>query len=306
MIVPDSHFVRRFLPTLLLNIPPRVERLERLPEGTAIPAVIHQTFADTDLDPAIQRSIREMREANPRWEYRFYGDRDCATFIEREYGPRILDYYNRINPKYGAARADLFRYLLMYKCGGLYLDIKSVARLPLDHVIGRNDRFVLSRWPNGQSEDFRGWGIHPELAHCAGGELQQWHIIAAPGHPFLKSVIENVLRNIDRYIPSIHDTGKVGVLRLTGPIAYTLGIAPLLETCPHRMAGQADLGLSYSVFRARADAPEPLKGTHYSQQTESIVRIGPARQAVSALFAMALSIYRLFKAARTGFVHSRK
>jgi len=302
MTVRDNYFVRRFLPVLLLNVQSRRERVERLPVGNEIPRLIHQTFADANLDPLIQQEIRKMRETNPGWKYCFYSDQECAAFIEREYGPRILGYYNRINPKYGAARADLFRYLLMYRCGGIYLDIKSVAKLPLDSVIRSSDRFILSKWLNGPGEDFEGIGVHPALAHCVGGEFQQWHIIAAPGHPFLKAVIENVLRNIDCYIPSLHDTGKRGVLRLTGPIAYTLGIEPLRETCQHRMAREADLGLTYSVFGAHPGRPQFAIAKHYSLQTESIVRIGLVRQIVSVFFALVRSCYRRFSTASASAV----
>lgn len=42
-----------------------------------------------------------------------------------------------------------------------------------------------------------GLGLHPDLAHMAEGELQQWRVIAAPGHPFLRAVIKSDLSNID-------------------------------------------------------------------------------------------------------------
>ena len=51
-----------------------------------------------------------------------------SNYIRREYGESILSCYLRIDPVYGAARADLFRYLLLYRTGGVYLDIKSAAR----------------------------------------------------------------------------------------------------------------------------------------------------------------------------------
>ena len=48
-----------------------------------------------------------------------------------------------------------------------------------------------------------------------------------PGHPFLKAVIEMVLRNTRTYTP-LDGFAKFAILRVTGPITYTLAIVPLL------------------------------------------------------------------------------
>src|SRR3954468_19020335 len=119
----------RWFPTL--NIPPDQEILTDVPEGVGIPRIIHQTFRSRLLPEPIQKNIQKIREMNPEWEYRFYDDEDILDFIRSNYDSRVLDYFNRIDPLYGASRCDLFRYLLMYKCGGIYIDIKSSFSKPL-------------------------------------------------------------------------------------------------------------------------------------------------------------------------------
>ncbi len=168
-----------------------------------IPKNIHQTFYTKVLPSEIEKNVVNIRTLNPGWEYRLYDDDDIVEFIKNNYEPFVLGYYNRINPEYGAARADLFRYLLMHKYGGVYLDIKSAPTKPLDTVLMPDDRYLLSHWRNGKGERFEGAGLHPELHNIPGGEFQQWHIVAAPGHPFLKAVIKKVLRNIDRVQPRL-------------------------------------------------------------------------------------------------------
>lgn len=157
---------------------------------------------------------------NPGWTYNFYTDDDCVDFIKQHYGQEMLDTYFKINPSYGAARSDLFRYLLIYAVGGVYLDIKSSVSTSLDKLTA-NTQYVLSHWadvPKGMFD-----GDAPEF-----GEFQQWHVIAAPKHPFLEAVIDKVVKNI-------HDpansqlTGKLGVIRLTGPVPYTRAIMPILK-----------------------------------------------------------------------------
>ena len=51
-----------------------------------------------------------------------FNDSDCRTFIMREYPPDVLIAYDRLIPT--AFKADLWRYCVLYKYGGVYLDVK--------------------------------------------------------------------------------------------------------------------------------------------------------------------------------------
>ena len=247
--------------------------------ATGIPKIIHQTFATSALPPELLENQKRLKEINPSWEYRFYEDKDIEAFISNNYSARILDYFKRINPAYGAARADFFRYLLVYKCGGVYLDIKSSTLTSLDQVLMDDDAFVLSHWQNKKGEEFEDWGLHSEIG-TAHGEFQQWHVIATAGHPFLKAVIENIMRNIDIYLPSLHGVGQHGVIRLTGPIAYTEAILPLLKLHRHRIVdSKADLRLQYSIYD-KFSHMKIYKKKHYTVLTEPLVNLGGAKKAL--------------------------
>jgi len=259
--------------------------LPALPAGAAIPRIIHQTFYDHALTPQLQANVERLRALNPDWEYRFYDDADVAAFIKGNYPPAVWTYFERIDARYGAARADLFRYLLLYKLGGVYLDIKSSASRPLSEVIGPDDRFLLSKWhrADGRYEVQEG---HYEIRHIEGGEYQQWQIVSAPGHPFLKAVIETALANIDAYDPYLHQTGKRGVLRVTGPITYTLAIERIRERHPHRVVdSRNELGFEYNVYPNQSH--QNVFKSHYSLQTAPIVRLKPYKRALSQVYRLA-------------------
>jgi hypothetical protein len=247
--------------------------LAALPEGETIPRILHQTYRTGELPPEIQSNIDSLKSMNPEYEYRFYDDAEMLEFIKSNYDAEIVDSFNRINPKYGAARADLFRYLLIYKCGGVYLDVKSSLRRPLREILKPADRYLLTHWKNAEGERHAGWGIHDELKSIDGGEFQQWHIVAAAGHPFLKAVIDRVLQNIDRYNPLVHGVGQDAVWKVTGPIAYSLAIAPLLRLHPHRIAeNNTALGFEYSIYQgASTISHRALFSGHYSHLTESLI-----------------------------------
>src|SRR5438067_2696757 len=105
-----------------LNQSPQNDYVPTLVQGDSIPKVIHQTFPTKDLPPRIQANVELIRSQNPDYEWNFYDDKKIVDFISSRYDQRILDLYLKINPNYGAARADLFRYLCIYQLGGVYLD----------------------------------------------------------------------------------------------------------------------------------------------------------------------------------------
>jgi len=280
---------------LKLNDTPLAGLIPDIPMGRGIPKILHQTHSRRDLPGPIVRNMIRIRDQNPGWSHRFYDEGERAAYIHENYGDEVLSYYLRISKDYGAARADLFRYLVLYREGGAYLDVKSGASRPFDEVLWVQDSYLLSHWKNGPNSPFRNWGIHPELADMKRGEFQQWFIVTTPGHPFLKSVIEHVLSNIDRYVPGIHRTGAHAVFRVTGPIAYSLAILPLLDLYPHRMVdAEDDLGLSYSIFGTQGDAQEhkAVFRSHYAELESSLIEVGTPKRAVFAAYRSAKKIYK--------------
>ena len=182
-----------------------------------IPRIIHQTYKNNDLPIEITKVVNELKTMNPTFEYRFYTDDDCIKFIKSNYDEETLNLYLNINPIYGSSRSDFFRYLLMYKVGGVYLDIKSCTTIPLEETLLPTDEYLLTHW--------EGLDWSNELNYQF-GEFQNWHIICRPNHPFLSRIIEIVKENIKNYLGG---SDKGTVLRVTGPIAYSKGIIELIS-----------------------------------------------------------------------------
>jgi hypothetical protein len=236
--------------------------------GKTIPKVIHQTFPTRSLPVEFSQNVERLKDQNPGWSHVLYDDGDISTFIVEEYGPDILASFDQISPAYGAARADLFRYLLLYKRGGVYLDIKSGINHPLDEVLLPGDQVLLSQWNTRDVIGRAKFGKHKEIT-LLGGELQQWQIMTIAGHPFLRAVIENVLKNIATYSPWKYGTGGKGVYRVTGPIAYTKAIEPLMSLYPHRLVVDTEVGLIYSAIES---SHKKLFKGHYLARTDPIIK----------------------------------
>lgn len=236
-----------------------------------IPKIIHQTYYKGESLPSeIINSIDKLKTVNPDWDYRFYDDEAILDFIKVNYGDEMLNRIKKINPKYSVVMADLFRYLVIYKEGGLYLDIKSTVTRPLNQIIKPDDVFLISQWRNQLGFKHGGWGLCEELIKIPGGEFHTWYIAAIPNHPFISNVIDNVLFNIDHYKTERFGVGRHGVLRVSGPIAYTLAIAPMLKNNGFRIIDSEANGLVYSIYEGNYDHVKLFK-YRYTNLTEPII-----------------------------------
>jgi mannosyltransferase OCH1-like enzyme len=110
-----------------------------------IPLNIFQTWHTKNLPPFMAKNIENLQKMNPEFKYQLFDDNDCYDFIKMNYSKDILDAYILLKP--GAYKADLWRYCILYKYGGIYLDIKfeSVNDFKLINLIeneNENDFFV--------------------------------------------------------------------------------------------------------------------------------------------------------------------
>jgi len=164
-----------------------------------IPKIIWQSWKTKHLDGILKERQSKMLLDNSGYTYNLLIDDEIDEFVRREYydSPDIVNAYNKLNII--VAKVDLWRYLVLYKYGGIYLDMDSYINVPLDSLIQTTDEAIITAEGNP-------------------GMFVQWALLFAPGHPILKSVIETVVANIhtNRYPNDIH--------RMTGPTAFTTGI----------------------------------------------------------------------------------
>ena len=225
------------------------------PACRGIPRIIHQTFSARSRMPAILAdNCQAIKALNPDFDYRFYEDHDREALIKEHFGQEILARYLLIDPAFGAARADFFRYLCLYHFGGVYLDIKVRLRQPLSSVLYDDDAYLLSQWDHSPGSQHADWGTHWRLNGIPGGEYQQWYIITSPRHPFLAAVIANLIKNIDAFNPFSFGNPWEAVICTTGPVVYTTSIHQILYSHPHRLLSSSeDIGISYSIFAETTD-----------------------------------------------------
>lgn len=182
----------------------------------AIPKTIYQTYKTTKLPIIFRWHIRRLRKNNPSYIYEFYDDKRASDFITEAYGNEISALFNRIN--IGAAKADFFRYAILYKKGGVYLDIDSLITSKIDDFIKPEDVAVIS---NESNLNF----------------FLQYVLFFEPQHPILKRTMDLMISNL-RQNTYPYDTHK-----MTGPTVFTKAINDCMTKEPK--VGYRILGIDF-------------------------------------------------------------
>src|SRR5690606_38373635 len=245
----------------------------------AIPKIIHQTYRTEKLPSEIAEIVGQLKTRNTDWEYRFYTDDDIYKYIQSNFDERTLQAYLKINPVYGAAKADLFRYLVLWNEGGVYLDIKSTCLYPLSTILKEDDTFLVTHWQNGLGDIDEGTGKFSELTQklkIEHGEYQQWFLICEKNSPIMKHVVDTVIDNIMNYKPwlfKFNCYGKRGVLSVTGPIAYTKAVHGIQYKYPIRFERyDKDIGFVYNALKNKSHTK--VLAQHYANYKGHVVNQG--------------------------------
>ncbi|EPS41538.1 hypothetical protein H072_4568 [Dactylellina haptotyla CBS 200.50] len=228
--------------------------------GTAIPKKIWQKWKNR-IDPQniwsqedyIRESWLTWRAFNPGWEHTVFSDIDAENFVRTEYAdrPDIVKVYVELQQRVIAF--DLLRYLLIYKYEGVYTDIDTTCRIPIDEWFEQFQNYgivvgiesILT--PDGQHS--LDWQMD---RYQLTGRIQflQWAVMAQPGHIVLNRTIETLVAQVlnDR----IDSSGKVceiedlwyediQILRLSGPGLWTKLVREYINAIHGRAVGDEEI-----------------------------------------------------------------
>jgi mannosyltransferase OCH1-like enzyme len=212
-----------FEPSNVLKVHDKILECESIQNGYKIPNIIHQTFCSKYLPLEIANVIKDNKKICKNCKFIFYDDEDCELLIKNNFNDEIYNAYKKINPCYGAMRADFFRYCVLYLYGGIYLDIKSKIIFPIFKIINKDDICIL---------DIPRADLEPWRTNCP--TYEQWLLIFSPRHPYLLSTINQMYQYINN--KSIPDTmngfplsTKGKILHITGPDSFTKAINSFIE-----------------------------------------------------------------------------
>jgi mannosyltransferase OCH1-like enzyme len=121
------------------HIPRTTDSEEQVRNG--VPLVIYESWYSHDLPKGMAKNIETLLKMNPEFDYYLYSDEDCANFIKENFENEVLEAFYMLRP--GAFKSDLWRYCMLYKRGGVYLDIKYYSLVPLVNIIDENQTIFV-------------------------------------------------------------------------------------------------------------------------------------------------------------------
>lgn len=111
-----------------------------------IPKTIFQT------SPTSQPTyvIEMIKERAPEWDYKHFTDKEIIQYMinhpDHEF-PFILNVFQRM--KFGAHKADLFRYYYLYMEGGVFMDSDAIIETSLDEIVKSYEFFSVKSYIEG-------------------------------------------------------------------------------------------------------------------------------------------------------------
>jgi Glycosyltransferase sugar-binding region containing DXD motif len=107
-----------------------------------IPKIIFQTCSSERLaEPLMRLAIQSITLKNPEYDYRYSTDAQCSQFLSDNFPPDVHRAWSMFAA--GAFKADLWRYCILWKFGGVYIDCKMISRLSLSNIILPDTEMVL-------------------------------------------------------------------------------------------------------------------------------------------------------------------
>jgi len=203
------------------------------PSSSRIPNTVYQTWKYPRLPPYHARCVRRFRNLNPDFSFRLFDDDEMARFMRTEFsGHPILDVFDQI--RVPAAKADVWRYCILYRDGGVYCDIDSALSIPLRDILKDDPTELLSfesnRWQEQlEIDNYADAALFMDsMPEAVGARLDypdntilNWVLCFEKGHPLLEEVIGLIVRNFPFYKGKNFASMWKAVIHCTGPLALT-------------------------------------------------------------------------------------
>ena len=181
-----------------------------LPLFTCIPRIIHQTWKTkvySEIPDNFKRGINSWKQMNPGFEHRLYDDQDCLDFITSWY-PEYTQLYT--NLQLPVQKADVFRYLVIHKFGGVYADIDTKCVKPIHTIVDTHTHSLVV-------------GVEYPPEHNKGKlQIIQWFFAGAPNcETLLDTVKEIQIRSESLQLDPESPETDHATLWLTGPLVFS-------------------------------------------------------------------------------------
>ena len=190
-----------------------------------LPQVIHKTSPLEESDPATM----SWYYANPGEIHRHYNDHKQRAYVLKRFPFRTVELYKSLS--HPTARADVFRYLVMQREGGVYADHDTTCLAPITNWIPAEFEckdinvvvgIEVDELNITAQDEIDEWGWAANFQFC------QWTLMSRPDHPVWSQTIEYVIDNLlnlarERGVDEVKDLNltNLDLVKTTGPGPFT-------------------------------------------------------------------------------------
>lgn len=118
---------------------------------TTIPKIIHQTWKNEELPENLSMLAKTWKELHPDWHYILWTDEMNREFVKRFFPNFLLQYDSY--PE-NIQRVDAVRYFVIYKLGGLFIDLDFECIENIESLI-LNKECVFALEPEAHCKQFK-------------------------------------------------------------------------------------------------------------------------------------------------------
>jgi mannosyltransferase OCH1-like enzyme len=204
--ISDKEFEKRLVMPFKL-------KFDDSPNFSRIPRIIHQSYKKY-VKKKMYNAITSWKLMNINFDYKYWDDDECYSFIKNNFNQDIFDAYNSLYA--GAYKSDIFRLCVLYYYGGVWTDISSACECPLERVIEENINLVIVK-------------DHP--SQIKRGNIYQAFIISDKNNEIIKYILDFTVNKVlnyeefDRNNPDL----TIGSLSVTGPTIFAAALNTFLN-----------------------------------------------------------------------------
>lgn len=140
-----------------------------------IPKTIYQTWKTQSLPEKVSKIHKKFKKLNKDYNHIIYTDEQMNDYINSNVDKEIASVYWKM--KHIVAKADIWRYSILFNEGGIYVDIDSSITGSLDGLIKEEDNAIISAETNRDL-------------------FVQWALVFEKKHVILENTLNNILRDV--------------------------------------------------------------------------------------------------------------
>lgn len=163
--------------------------------------IVFQTWREKKFHKKIEKLRKKMIIENPKFRFELFSDEEMDNSIEEYFDKEINKIYFKLN--HYAARSDFWRYLMLHRFGGVYLDIDSLILKDLSPIFFKNKSMLT---------------LEPSKT-----DFIQWILMFRKDDKVLEKCIELIIENVSK------NKFKNNIMELTGPTLFTNAIKLVLD-----------------------------------------------------------------------------